>query len=57
MVRQMCEDCGEKHAHFGEVGSTERKWYGPCAKTHGGVLLAKPKMLQLLARVPRHCSC
>ena len=31
MVQQMCEDCGEKHAHFGEVGSTERKWCGPCA--------------------------
>ena len=43
MVQQMCEDCGEKHAHFGEVGSSERKWCGPCAKEQVGetVLIGK----------------
>ena len=38
---QMCEDCHDKHANFGKVGSTKRLWCGECAKAHGGVNLSR----------------
>ena len=43
---QLCEGCGKKSANYGLQADKKRRWCGPCAERHGGVLLSKRQMCE-----------
>jgi hypothetical protein len=36
--RKMCEDCGERHMHFGLPGKKQRRWCAQCRHAHPGAV-------------------